>query len=59
MIWLMVWVILFYLVYKLVLFFFNLSSNAPQQQVHGQSQSQPLDLSDSDVEDVDFKELPK
>ncbi len=33
-----------------------LGSNKPRTEVRGESRNKPLDLSDEDIEDVDYKE---
>jgi hypothetical protein len=59
MLQLIVLAILFYIVQKLVHFVFGQNPKSPETKVRGQAQSKPLDLTQSEVEDVDFKEVPK
>ncbi len=51
--------LVFYLVSKIAQFLFGPGAPKQEPPVAGQSQSKPLDLSDADVEDIDYKELPK
>ena len=46
------------LVYWILKIFVKLfSSGKPNVEVKGQSQKEPLDLKDQEVEDIDFKEI--
>jgi len=56
---LILWAVLFYLLHKIIQFIFTPNSKPRDQEVRGQSQSKPLDLTKADVEDVEYKELPK
>ena len=51
--------LLFYLVTRIVALMFASKGNDQGTKVRGSSQTNPLDLSDEDVEDVDYKELPR
>jgi hypothetical protein len=51
--------IVFYIVHKISQLLFAQSAPRQEPPVAGQSQSKPLDLADADVEDIDYKELPK
>ncbi len=59
MIKIIVLVILFYVVSKVIGLLFSGTTGKQENQVRGTSQTTPLDLSQEDVEDVDYKELPR
>ncbi len=51
--------VLFYLVSKVFSAFFKSGPDTRNTKVRGESPNHSLDLSDEDVEDVDYKELPR
>jgi hypothetical protein len=51
--------VLFYLVSRVFAALFKSTDGDRKMEVRGESQNDPLDLSDADVEDVDYKELPR
>jgi hypothetical protein len=51
--------LLFYLVSRIFALLFTTSTKDQETQVRGSSQTNSLDLSGKDVEDVDYKELPR
>ncbi|HOT97497.1 MAG TPA: hypothetical protein PLG50_06075 [bacterium] len=51
--------ILLYVISKVLGLLFSGAAQKPETKVRGTSQNSPLDLSQEDVEDVDYKELPR
>lgn len=51
--------LLFYLVSKIFAQLFRSTPEQPGTKVSGTSQTNPLDLTEEDVEDVDYRELPR
>ncbi|RMD99333.1 MAG: hypothetical protein D6814_05780 [Calditrichaeota bacterium] len=49
------WLIIFYLAYRLIKNW--ISQPPPKREVKGKPKNKPLDLSDADVEDAKFREL--
>ncbi|GEM_PF-652676 len=56
---LLILALLFYLATWVFNSLFSSRIGNQDTQVHGPSQSNSLDLTDEDVEDVDYKELPR
>ncbi|HNY90421.1 MAG TPA: hypothetical protein PKY55_17210 [bacterium] len=56
---LLILALLFYLATRVFSRLFSSRIDHQETQVHGPSQPNALDLSDEDVEDVDYKELPR
>ncbi|HNW59741.1 MAG TPA: hypothetical protein PKI62_08715 [bacterium] len=56
---LIVLAILFYVAIKVFGLLFSGGTKEQDAQVRGASQTNPLDLSGKDVEDVEYKELPR
>ncbi|GEM_PF-1453565 len=51
--------LLFYLVSKIFVSLFSARTTEPQNTIHGNPHNQPLDLSEQDVEDVDFRDVSR
>ena len=56
---LLILIILFYVINKIFKYVYGQTPPPRDQEVRGQAHSKPLDLSESDIEDVEYKDLPK
>ena len=55
---LIIWIFLFYFIYKIVHLMFKRPSG-PRSAIRGKSKKEKIDLSDVDIEDAKFKEIKK